>query len=180
MHQPGRGVHPLDPLTATEVAAVTSVLRRHDGFAALSERTRFVTISLLEPPKDAILAWAAGGAAPRREAEVVLLDRGAESTIEAVVSLDSPEVTAWRERTDIQPMTVVSELMEAEELVRLDPEFQAALARAASPTSTPSRSTPGRPATSGRPRRRGSGSGAGSPSSSHDRATTSGPTPSTG
>jgi primary-amine oxidase len=129
MHQSGPRVHPLDPLTATEVATVTSAVRRHAGFAALSERTRFVTITLLEPPKDAMLAWAAGGAAPRREAEVVLLDRGAESTIEAVVSLDSPAVTAWRERTDIQPMTVVSELMEAEELVRLDPEFQAAMAR---------------------------------------------------
>jgi primary-amine oxidase len=129
MHQSGPRVHPLDPLTAREIATVTSAVRGHDGFGSLSERTRFVTITLLEPPKDAILAWATGGAAPSREAEVVLLDRGAESTIEAVVSLDSHEVTAWRERTDIQPMTVVSELMEAEELVRLDPEFQAAMAR---------------------------------------------------
>ena len=129
MHQSGPGIHPLDPLTAEEVTIVTSSVRGHDEFASLSERTRFVTITLLEPPKDAMLAWAAGGAAPGREAEVVLLDRGAESTIEAVVSLDSREVTAWRERTDIQPMTVVSELMEAEELVRLDPEFQAAMAR---------------------------------------------------
>jgi primary-amine oxidase len=129
MQQPGPRVHPLDPLTATEVAAVTSILRGYDRFAALSERTRFVTIALLEPPKDAVLAWAAGGPAPRREAEAVILDRAAESTIEAVVVLDSHEVTTWRERTDIQPMTVVSELMEAEELVRLDPEFQAAMAR---------------------------------------------------
>jgi primary-amine oxidase len=129
MHQSGPRVHPLDPLTAKEVATVTSTVRGHDGFASLSERTRFVTITLLEPPKDAILAWADGGVVPSREAEVVLLDRGAGSTIEAVVSLDSHEVTAWRERTDIQPMTVVSELMEAEELVRLDPQFQAAMAR---------------------------------------------------
>ncbi len=129
MHQSGLRVHPLDPLTANEIATVTSAVRGHDAFASLSQRTRFVTITLLEPPKDAILAWATGGAAPGREAEVVLLDRGAESTIEAVVSLDSNAVTAWRERTDIQPMTVVSELMEAEELVRLDPQFQEAMAR---------------------------------------------------
>ena len=49
--------------------------------------------------------------------------------IEAVVALGPPAVTHWRERTDIQPMAVVSELMEAEELVRRHPEFQAAMAR---------------------------------------------------
>ncbi len=32
-------------------------------------------------------------------------------------------------RTDVQPMAVVSELMEAEEVLRLHPEFQAAMAR---------------------------------------------------
>ena len=55
----------------------------------------------------------------------MILDQGAERTVEAVVALDSHEVASWRMRTDVQPMAVVSELMEAEELVRLDPEFQA-------------------------------------------------------
>ena len=32
-------------------------------------------------------------------------------------------------RTDVQPMAVVSELMEAEEVLRLHPEFQAAMAK---------------------------------------------------
>ena len=41
---------------------MTSILRAHDGFAALGERTRFVTIALREPPKDAVLAWAGGDA----------------------------------------------------------------------------------------------------------------------
>ncbi len=104
-------------------------MRAHEAFASLGERARFVSIALREPPKDEVLAWAAGGLPPRREAEVVILDRDAESTVEAVVALDPDEVTAWRRRTDIQPMAVVSELMEAEELVRNDPEFRAALAR---------------------------------------------------
>ena len=38
-------------------------------------------------------------------------------------------VAGWRVRTDVQPMAVVSELMEAEELLRLHPEFQAAMAK---------------------------------------------------
>ena len=129
LQRPGTGAHPLDPLSQTEVAAVTATLRAHDGFAALSERTRFVSIALREPAKADVLAWTAGGSLPRREAEVVLLDRGRECAVEALVALAPAGIAAWQERTDIQPMAVVSELMEAEELVRNDPQFQAALRR---------------------------------------------------
>ena len=104
-------------------------MREHGEFAALGDRTRFVSIALREPPKAAVLAWTAGAPAPRREAEVVILDRGAGSTVEARVGLAPNGVIAWRERTDIQPMAVVTELMEAEELVRRDPQFQAAMQR---------------------------------------------------
>src|SRR4051794_3079869 len=114
--QPNQGPHPLDPLTAPEVAAAAAALQAAPGFATLSERTRFVSIALREPPKSAVLTWAGGGALPVREAEAVLLDRGGECTVEAVVSLERQEVTAWRVRTDVQPMAVVTELMEAEEL----------------------------------------------------------------
>ncbi len=58
-----------------------------------------------------------------------MLDRGSEASVEVTVSLDPAAVTGWRVRTDIQPMAVVSELMEAEELVRLHPDFQAAMAK---------------------------------------------------
>jgi primary-amine oxidase len=125
----GPGAHALDPLTATEVAAVTRIVRSHAEFASLSEGTRFISISLREPLKDDVLAWAAGGAVPPREAEVVILDRGAQATIEALVSLEGQAVVTWLRRTDIQPMAVISELMEAEELVRVHPAFQAAMAR---------------------------------------------------
>ena len=120
--------HPLDPLTAPEVAAATAIVRASDGYEAQSDRCRFITIALQEPAKDGVLEWEAGGPRPAREAEVVLLDRGRAETIEAVVSLDDGAVIGWNVRTDVQPMAVVAELMEAEELLRLHPEFQAALA----------------------------------------------------
>ena len=123
------GAHPLDPLSAAEVAAVAASVRSDARFAALGARSRFITIALLEPPKESVLTWAAGGAMPPRAAEVVILDRDSERTVETVASLDSGAVTSWRERSDVQPMAVVSELMEAEELVRADPGFQAAMAR---------------------------------------------------
>ncbi len=121
--------HPLDPLGAGEITAVTRILRGCDQFASLSDGSRFVTIALAEPHKQAVLEWAEGGSRPPRAAEVVILDRGAQESVEALVSLDEATVTSWRRRNDIQPMAVVSELMEAEELVRLDPRFQAAMAR---------------------------------------------------
>jgi primary-amine oxidase len=123
------GIHPLDPLTTAEVAAVTSIVRSHGEFPSLSERTRFITISLREPLKDDVLDWAAGGDAPPREAEIVILDQGAQATVEVLVALAPGAVISWKRRTDIQPMAAISELMEAEELVRLHPEFQAAMAR---------------------------------------------------
>jgi primary-amine oxidase len=129
LQRAARAAHPLDPLSAAEVSAVAAGVRAGERYARLGARSRFITIALLEPSKDAVLAWATGGPAPAREAEVVILDRDSERTVEAILSLDSGEVTSWRERTDIQPMAVVSELMEAEELVRADPQFQAAMAR---------------------------------------------------
>ena len=59
----------------------------------------------------------------------MLLDRDRAETIEAAVELAEGAVAGWRVRTDVQPMAVVSELMEAEEVLRLHPEFQAAMAK---------------------------------------------------
>jgi len=117
--------HPLDPLDADEIEAAAGACRRRD----LGEDSRFVTIALLEPDKRALLEWEQGGAEPAREAEVVILDRSARETVEATVAVVSGEVTRWQRRADIQPMAVVSELVEAEQAVLLDPAFQAAMAR---------------------------------------------------
>jgi primary-amine oxidase len=121
--------HPLDPLSPGEVAAATRIVRAQPRFEALGGDVRFITITLAEPDKQPLHAWVDGGPAPDRRAEVVILDRAAQRTVEALVSLDGQAVERWQERDDIQPMAVVSELMEAEELVRLHPEFQAALGR---------------------------------------------------
>jgi primary-amine oxidase len=129
-----RTLHPLDPLSAEEITATTGAVRAADAFRSLSDRWRVVTIDLREPPKAAALAWAVAqdGKRPTREAEVVLLDRGDGATHEVVVALDGEgraSVSSWRRRDDVQPMAVVTELMEAEELVKADDRFRAALAK---------------------------------------------------
>jgi primary-amine oxidase len=121
--------HPLDPLSEGEITAATRIVREAEQFGSLSPDSRFITIALAEPDKRAVLDWCDGGRRPDRAAEIVILDRGAQDTVEALVSLDLGAISSWRRRDDIQPMAVVSELMEAEELVRLHPGFQAAMAR---------------------------------------------------
>ena len=121
--------HPLDPLDVSEVAEAARIARAGEQFAELGGDCRFITIALAEPHKQAVLDWEGGGGRPPRAAELVILDRGNQRTAEALVTLDPPSVRSWTLRDDIQPMAVVSELMEAEEAVRVHPEFQAAMAR---------------------------------------------------
>jgi primary-amine oxidase len=119
----------LDPLTADEISAVAAMVRAAPQFALFSGRERFITITLREPPKDAVVALREQPDAPpvAREAEVVLLDQGNGRTHEVVVSLADESIVDWREHEGVQPLATVAELGEAEELVRLDPQFQAAL-----------------------------------------------------
>ncbi len=123
--------HPLDPLTVTEIETAAGSVQAAQQFRELSDRVRFITIDLCEPEKGAVLAWKDGGAElPPRQAEVVLLDGGDGATHEVIVALgDEPHMAAWRRRDDVQPMAVVGELMVAEELVKGDERFRAALAK---------------------------------------------------
>jgi len=121
--------HPLDPLSADEVRAAAAAVSASEPYQSQSGRCRFITIDLAEPVKQAILDWEQGGPRPPRAAEVVLLDRDRGETVEAVVWLDDGTVVLWDVRDDVQPMAVVAELMEAEELLKNHPEFQAVLAK---------------------------------------------------
>src|SRR6266567_4854025 len=49
--------HPLDPLTAAEIEAATSILKRDRG---LADSARFVYVTLREPAKDAVLNYQPG------------------------------------------------------------------------------------------------------------------------
>ncbi|HEY7196051.1 MAG TPA: primary-amine oxidase [Gaiellaceae bacterium] len=121
-----RGVsHPLDPLTTEEIARTVAILRAERG---LGDEARFVDISLREPEKDE-LARHEGGAPIPREAAVVIVDRAAQSTIEAVVSLDDGAVSSWDVVPGVQAAITLDEYMECERAVRADPRFREALAR---------------------------------------------------
>ncbi len=115
--------HPLDPLTASEIAAAIAVARREQW---LGDRVRFVTVSLREPAKSALAAWSPGDPI-EREAELVVLDPAEEAAYEGLVSLTAEAVVAWARVDGVQPAIMVEEYEECEQLVLAHPEFLAAL-----------------------------------------------------
>jgi primary-amine oxidase len=117
--------HPLDPLTAAEVQAASSILIKERGLAA---DNRFVYVMLNEPAKSDVLAWKPGDDAKvDRQAFVVLRDRLRHRTYEAVVSLTQEKVVTWEEIPNVQAPIMLEEFMTVEEVVRKDPRWQAAL-----------------------------------------------------
>lgn len=116
--------HPLDPLSAEEVTKVAAVLRSERD---LAPSVRFVSVTLLEPPKPEVLAFTHGAASLAREAFVVLYDRSRQQTIESVVSLSEQTVRTWRTVNGVQPSIMLEEFFSTEELTRADPQWQAAM-----------------------------------------------------
>jgi primary-amine oxidase len=124
--RPGtRTQHPLDPLSAEEVEAASAILKRERG---LTEDTRFVYVTLREPPKPAVLAYEPGDAV-EREARIVLRDRARRITCEAVVSLSQGRVTSWREVPGVQAPIMFEEFLAAEAAVKRDPRWREAMRR---------------------------------------------------
>ena len=118
--------HPLDPLTADEVARAWSLVRAQDG---LGPRVRVISIALAEPPRGALREPAAASHPAERAALVVLIDRDARKTYEAVVSLTQGRVSSWAHVPGVQPAIVLDEFFECEAAVRADPGWQAAMRR---------------------------------------------------
>lgn len=117
--------HPLDPLSPDEIRAAARIIReaRPPG-----DSTRFVTIELHEPSKEALAAPSANGAIPR-EAFAILLDRDSNTTHEAVVDLGAQTLRSWSERPGIQPYFLFEEFGDAVTITRNHAEWRAAAER---------------------------------------------------
>ncbi len=116
--------HPLDPLTAEEIAAAVAAVRA----AQPLERPTFSLVALVNPPKDVVVRFAPGDPIERR-ARVVVHDRATRCTYEALVELPAGEVRSWRELEGIQPPIVEEDFIRALEAAVADERFVAALRR---------------------------------------------------
>ncbi|WP_018330660.1 primary-amine oxidase [Actinomycetospora chiangmaiensis] len=114
--------HPLEPLTADEVAAAAAILKEARGLGPMA---RFVFIHLHEPSK----ADLASGRDLPREAELVVYERADRTLYEAVVSLTDQSVVAWVPRPGAQAPIMAEEFFATEDIVRADPRWQEAMRR---------------------------------------------------
>jgi primary-amine oxidase len=115
--------HPLDPLSADEITSAVAVVRASGKAPA---NAFFPLIALNEPSKNLVSRHRPGNAFPR-EAFVMLLDRPAGRTFEAVVDLRARKILSFAERPDVHPPVLVEEYTSAAEIVRQDRTWQAAM-----------------------------------------------------
>src|SRR6266508_2454817 len=99
--------HPLEPLTAEEIATAAALARADSRFAA---GALFVRISLDEPPKDVVLNHQDGDPIDRRDF-MVIRDRQARATIEAVVSITRGTIISWEVIAAAQPSITFDEFL---------------------------------------------------------------------
>ena len=98
-----RSIHPLEPLSADEVSRAVELLR---ASGKVAPTTRFVSVSLHEPPKASVHDWD-GEASPPREAFAVLFDNATNSCYEATLSLADEAVAGWKHVPGVQPTMTV-------------------------------------------------------------------------
>lgn len=117
--------HPLEPLTAEEILAAIAIVKAE---RSLSERVRFITVTLQEPLKSVVLSFQPGDLA-EREAFMILLDNQNGHCYEAIVSLTHGTLRDWKHIPNAQPPIALDEFFDCEAAVKASPDFQAAAAR---------------------------------------------------
>jgi primary-amine oxidase len=114
-------MHPLEPLSAEDIAATAAIVVRDHGPA---DALRFVSIELHEPAKRGVLD---GETDLPREAFVVVRDANRRCTVEAVVSLTEDTVRSWTEVPGVQPAFTRDELDACGELLESSEAFREAM-----------------------------------------------------
>lgn len=117
--------HPLEPLSAEEVAAAVAIARQE---RSLGSSFRFPCVTLKEPAKAFVLQYKEGDPF-EREAFLIVLDNATGSTYEVIISLTQKRMTDWRLIPGVQPNIMPDELVECEAAVKQHPDFIAALAK---------------------------------------------------
>ena len=115
--------HPLEPLTAEEIKVAVATVKQAQS---LSDRVRFMSVALQEPPKDLVQAFSFGDSIDR-QAFIVLLDNKTAKTYEVIVSITQQSIVSWKYIPDVQPGFVLDEFFDCEAAVKASPDFQAAL-----------------------------------------------------
>jgi primary-amine oxidase len=118
-------VHPLDALSKDEIIRTADLLKKS---GKVKEDSRFSIIVLNEPPKAEVLGFEPGKEI-RREAFAVVYERSSNKTFEGVVDLNGESVLWWSEVPGMQASRLMEEMMIKPEVVKSNPDWEAALRR---------------------------------------------------
>ncbi len=116
-------VHPLDPLSAEEITGAVKILQTAPDFP---KNALFSTVQLNEPPKTEVLNFKPG-AAFRREAFAIILDREKNKTYEAIVDLRLNKLLSWKEIRGVEPLVLDEEFEILPQIVKADARWQEAM-----------------------------------------------------
>ena len=112
--------HPLNSLSAAEISEAVTIVKAAPEF---QPNTRFTEISLHEPDKAAVWAFALQGTpvdAPRT-ADVVMLD--GKHVIEAVVDLQNKKILSWTPIKGAHGMVLLDDFVSVQNIINASSEF---------------------------------------------------------
>lgn len=116
--------HPLNSLSAAEISEAVTIVKASPQFRP---NTRFTEISLHEPDKAAVWAFALKGTAvdAPRTADVVMLD--GKHVIESVVDLQNKKIISWQPIKDAHGMVLLDDFVSVQNIINASDEFAAVL-----------------------------------------------------
>lgn len=117
-------VHPLDPLTPLEMAAIVDTLR---AAKRLTPNHLIACLQLAEPSKEVVAAWTPGVHVDRA-ARVAIYDREKGQLGEGIISVDG-RIRTWRIAHGEQPAIMLAEITAAIDATKAHPDVRAALAK---------------------------------------------------
>ncbi|HZQ58839.1 MAG TPA: primary-amine oxidase [Acidimicrobiales bacterium] len=112
--------HPLEMLTQEEVTTAVAAAR---ATGRLGEGARFASVSLEEPPKEAVLA----GAPVDRRVHLTIVPGPEATLIEAAVDMATGAVVQWAEVDGMRPASLFEDAIRAIGALKEDPSWQAAM-----------------------------------------------------
>lgn len=115
------GAHPLDALSAEEIAAAVAALRKAGD---ADNATSFALIALDEPDKAAVLAWRPGQPFDR---EAFVIARRDRVVYEGVVDLAARKVERWEAKAGVQTAINREEGAKGKRIILADAGWQAAM-----------------------------------------------------
>jgi primary-amine oxidase len=115
--------HPLDPLTASELATVREVLLQSGRF---SPQTKFAWIELEEPTKALVERFHAGDDFPRK-ADLTAIDFSGHQSFAVTVDIKARRIVALHDLEHLQPGLTDRDIELAREIVSADQTVAAAL-----------------------------------------------------